>query len=124
MIKAIPFICHGVNDSMRQMAKLLGDKFVYVGEANGYVAIPPDHPFYGLGIEDDKVQSLTDLGISYAGMYIELFELEQIEFYSDERPGFDWWVFGFDTMYRFRKDWTKQTVYNKAKELAQRLNYE
>ena len=71
------------------------------GYANGYVAVPPSHPLYGLS--HDKVEVLFNVhgGLTFSDfMGIVNDERWSLEFLGDygEIPD-NWWVFGFDTQH-------------------------
>lgn len=90
------------------------------GYANGYVAIPPEHPLYGCDYDDFYVD--VHGGLTYARLgsvvkssfnpnYIELISLEDI-------PD-DYWVFGFDTMHwgDTLDNWSRENVIEEVKKL-------
>lgn len=85
------------NDEFR---KAVGDYFIANGGyANGYVAVPPEHPYHG----KDYDKPLVDVhgGLTFDASAKEVNELwKSLEFIGDETelPD-DYWVFGFDTLH-------------------------
>lgn len=77
---------------------------VECGYANGYVAVPPEHPFHGCHYDDanDAIDIHGGLTFSSSKSDIKNPEWENAEcigFNSfDEIPD-NYWVFGFDTMH-------------------------
>ena len=77
---------------------------VECGYANGYVAVPPEHPFHGLHYDDanDTIDIHGGLTFSSSKSDIKNPEWEDCEcigFNSfDEIPD-NYWVFGFDTLH-------------------------
>lgn len=77
---------------------------VECGYANGYVAVPPEHPFHGLHYDDanDTIDIHGGLTFSSSKSDIKNPEWENSEcigFNSfDEIPD-NYWVFGFDTLH-------------------------
>ena len=90
------------------------------GYANGYVAIPPEHPLHGCRYDDFDVDIHGGLTFSESAAmvkthfnpnFLELCELNDI-------PD-DYWVFGFDTMhYMDTLDyWSREMVIAEVKKL-------
>lgn len=93
-VKFIPFLNKVRNDAVRN------DKFFPTdcGYANGYVAVPPHHPLWGM--DYDQVNELVSVhgGLTYSGAYNEKLVSNAILLSEDEVPA-DSWIFGFDTMH-------------------------
>ena len=73
----------------------------YAGYANGYVAIPPEHPLFGKSYDEATAAGIdthggltfaekSDLLVKYWDSHLELLDGQLPEGY---------WVFGFDTMH-------------------------
>lgn len=96
-MKLIAFMNSTRNDEFR---KAVGDDFIANGGyANGYVAVPPEHPYYG----KDYDKPLVDVhgGLTFDASAKEVNERwKSLEFIGDETelPD-DYWVFGFDTLH-------------------------
>lgn len=79
------------------------------GWGNGYVAVPPTHPFYGLNYDNDAVEFAIDIhgGLTYS------------QYGNGVNVPKDWWVFGFDTShYNDNLDrWPKEAVEAETKRL-------
>lgn len=85
------------NDEFR---KAVGDDFIANGGyANGYVAVPPEHPYHGK--DYDKPLVYVHGGLTFDASAKEINERwKALEFIGDETelPD-DYWVFGFDTLH-------------------------
>lgn len=96
-MKLIAFMNSTRNDEFR---KAVGDDFIANGGyANGYVAVPPEHPYHG----KDYDKPLVDVhgGLTFDASAKEVNERwKSLEFIGDETelPD-DYWVFGFDTLH-------------------------
>lgn len=119
-MKTIAFI----NCKMNKDFAEVGLPNVSCGEANGYVAVPPEHPLYGKGTDD-----INDIdvhgGIVCSGYVNEdLVHDQDTEFLSDETniPS-GWWVFGFDTMHfgDNRNNWPRERVKEETLKLQEQL---
>lgn len=100
-MKLIAFINPARNNDFR---KSVGeDFFANGGYANGYVAIPPEHPYHGVdynkilvdvhgGLTFDSEMGRINKCNLQPGWNIEILEGET------SIPD-DWWVFGFDTLH-------------------------
>ena len=93
-VKFIPFLNKVRNDAVRN------DKFfpTECGYADGYVAVPPHHPLWGLHY--DRVNELVSVhgGLTYSRAYNERLVSDAILLSEDEVP-VDSWIFGFDTIH-------------------------
>jgi len=76
-----------------------GNPLLSCGYANGYVAVPPEHPMYGKGYDEVNVSIHGGLTFSEKKSNInnpEWWEnVEKLGFTEDVPE--DYWVFGFDT---------------------------
>lgn len=96
-MKLIAFMNSTRNDEFR---KAVDDDFIANGGyANGYVAVPPEHPYHG----KDYDKPLVDVhgGLTFDASAKEVNERwKSLEFIGDETelPD-DYWVFGFDTLH-------------------------
>ena len=90
MKKLVTFMHDGINS-------YLNDEGHGAGYANGYVAVPKDHPYYGKDYDDIEINIHGGLTFSNSGSYI-LKEWENIEMIEGtSRDLENSWVFGFDT---------------------------
>jgi hypothetical protein len=91
--KFIPFLNKVRNDEYNN-----SNPFYTCGYANGYVAVPPHHPLWGMHY--DQVNELVSVhgGLTYSGAYNERLVSNAILLSEDEVPA-DSWIFGFDTMH-------------------------
>lgn len=96
----IAYINSTVNNRCNNMSSIFPmiPASMEVGYANGYVAVPRDHPFFGKDYDDVDVEVHGGLTFAAPGSNIskDLPETEVLEgclYDLDE----DWWVFGFDT---------------------------
>ena len=88
MEKCIPFLSKVINDKLREKFEC--------GYANGYVAVPKTHPWFGksyVGDIEDQIE--VHGGLTYSGKFPTSSDLIMIE-KGDVLPE-DNWVFGFDT---------------------------
>lgn len=96
-MKLIAFMNSTRNDEFR---KAVGDDFMANGGyANGYVAVPPEHPYHGK--DYDKPLVNVHGGLTFDASAKEVNERwKSLEFIGDETelPD-DYWVFGFDTLH-------------------------
>ena len=93
-VKFVPFLNKVRNDAIRDN-KMFPQE---CGYANGYVAVPPHHPLWGM--DYDRVNELVSVhgGLTYSGAYNERLVSNAILLSEDEVPA-DSWIFGFDTMH-------------------------
>ena len=93
------------------------------GFANGYVAIPPNHPDYAINYADISVDVHGGLtfgeGMGEFKKHKKMLEyVTPIGFNSlDEIPD-DYFVYGFDTMHYGDEDMTKEDVVKETERLA------
>lgn len=100
-MKFIAFLNKTRNDEFR---KAVGDDFIANGGyANGYVAVPPEHPYHGKNYDDVPVEIHGGLTFDSDAASINLSTTgnwSNLEFLGEETslPD-DYWVFGFDTLH-------------------------
>lgn len=71
------------------LTKLVGDRVV-----NGYIAIPEDHPYYGMSHNE----LILDIPLTYSSTGKEAIKcLKNIKFIDDPCDLKDYWVLGFET---------------------------
>lgn len=107
-----------------QNKKYINSKYEIMrcGEANGYVAIPPEHPLYGKDFDD--ILGIDVHGGLTCSVPISKYKMEDTEFISDatEVPS-DWWLLGFDTMHSGdnKVNWPKERVKEETLKLQKQL---
>ena len=98
------------------------------GYANGYVAIPPDHPLHGKHYDTLDIE--IHGGLTYSGSMLDTLDfcasnrLEDVHFiYKDAVPIDDYWVFGFDTIHAgdSLNTWPKERVIAETENLRKLL---
>lgn len=122
-MKLIAFLNKTRNDNFR---KAVGDDFIdNCGYANGYVAIPTEHPYHG--VDYDKL--LVDIhgGLTFAASAKDINASEQwnnLEFLGEETnlPD-DYWVFGFDTLHFCDNitNWPRERCVNETLKLKEQF---
>lgn len=94
--KCYAFLNRQVNDRFNSQPLRVG---LTAGYANGYVAIPKEHPLYNVSYDDVDID--IHGGLTFAEMsdsVNKVFEQDKIEYLDGELPN-GYWVFGFDTMH-------------------------
>ena len=103
-MKLYAFLNNTVNKHFRESDALHGLRD-NVGYANGYVAVPPEHPLHGrdYNFANDYVE--VHGGLTFGAMMEEI----KADGWRDDTEGInidkfddipqDYWVFGFDTMH-------------------------
>ena len=83
------------------------------GWGNGYVAVPPSHPLWGVSYFD-----LEDIDVHGRLTYSEMNDVPGIFIDHPEIPN-NYWVFGFDTKHwdDTEKKWPKEAVEAETKRL-------
>lgn len=108
--KCIAFLHNEVNEKIR----------CDCGYANGYVAIPPEHPLHGCGYDDFYVDIHGGLTYSNSAAHVKTYfnpnflELCELNDIPD-----DYWVFGFDTMHYMDTldNWSRENVIKEVDKL-------
>ena len=90
------FLNSETNDKFRNLRDIDG------GYANGYVAIPPEHPLYEKTYDDAYEAGIEVHGaLTFSDSMPQIlysFDLGCVEWLDGEIPE-DYWVFGFDTIH-------------------------
>lgn len=101
-MKLIAFLNKARNDNFRQAVGM--DFFANGGYANGYVAVPPEHPYHGKDYDTPPVN--IHGGLTFAASANEINNTPNqngwgtLEFLGEEtKLQDDYWVFGFDTLH-------------------------
>lgn len=93
------FLNTSMNDHHRDLVSKYG---MDCGYANGYVAIPPEHPLYEKSYDDAYEAGIEVHGeLTFSASMPKIlynFDLGCVEWLDGEIPE-DYWVFGFDTMH-------------------------
>lgn len=96
--QCIAFLYNARNKEQNTMFEVI-PQIGSAGYANGYVAIPPEHPLFGKHYDYPEVDVHGGLTFSRPSRDIlELFDARAIELLDKEIPE-GWWVFGFDTFH-------------------------
>lgn len=103
-MKLYAFLNNSVNKDFAESNKRHGFA-VNVGYANGYVAVPPEHPLYGK--DYDTANEYIDIhgGLTFAASVDEIKHVgwrdntEGINIAKFDDLPKDYWIFGFDTMH-------------------------
>lgn len=96
-MKLIAFLNKTRNDEFR--AAVGDDFFANGGYANGYVAVPPEHPYHGKDYGSPPVD--VHCGLTFAASASEVNKYwKNIEILGEDTniPD-DYWAFGFDTLH-------------------------
>lgn len=118
------FLNSETNDKFRNL------RDVDCGYANGYVAIPPEHPLYEKTYYDAyEVGIEAPGGLTFSASMSKIlrgFDLGCVEWLDGEIPE-DYWVFGFDTIHGgdTLAFWSRERCIEETKRLKEQLeNYE
>ncbi len=89
------------------------------GYANGYVAVPPGHPYYG--VNEDNIPVDVHGGLTF-GAKADDFSFCPEFIYGDTIPD-DWWVFGFDTLHwgDYKEYWSRERCIAETIRLKEQL---
>lgn len=124
-MKLIAFLNKTRNDNFREAVG--EDFFANGGYANGYVAVPPEHPYHGI----DYYKLLVDIhgGLTFDASAKEINNAtsgkwSNLEFLGEETelPD-DYWVFGFDTLHCDDniKNWPRERCVEETLNLKEQL---
>lgn len=95
-----------------------------VGYANGYVAVPKGHPFFGKGYDDVNVSVHGGLTFATSGSNIAK-NLPETQVLEGNIQNLDdnWWVFGFDTCHYMDnlENWPREAVIAETLSLKKQL---
>lgn len=98
------------------------DSTLVAGYANGYVAIPKEHPYYGRDCNEINVDVHGDLTFSDFGKFFR--ESKTIEFINGSLKDIeDYWVLGFDTCHfgDNLENWPREAVIEETLKLKKIL---
>jgi len=101
-MKTKAFLNNQVQKKMQRDALYFGPQYLPpMGYANGYVAVPPEHPLYGKGYDDVDIDAWGGLTLAAvrSDCKWDAEHIEMIDGGSFADIPQDWWVFGFDTMH-------------------------
>lgn len=95
IINTEKYKCLGfINSTRNQHLQKYG---IDCGYANGYVAIPPEHPLYGIHYDDINTNIEVHGGLTFSERFC-FFKRTTPELLDSKIPD-NYWVFGFDTMH-------------------------
>lgn len=121
------FLNTSMNDHHRNLISKYG---MDCGYANGYVAIPTDHPLYEKSYDEAYEAGITvHGGLTYSDSIVNIlsdFDLWGVEWLDGEIPE-DYWVFGFDTIHGgdTLAFWNRERCIEETKRLKEQFeNYE
>lgn len=97
--KCFAFLSTAINDECRKTSGIWkGD----CGYANGYVAIPKNHPLYRKTYDEANDAGINvHGGLTFSASIVDVlsrFDLWGVDWLDGEIPE-DYWVFGFDTLH-------------------------
>lgn len=96
-LQLVAFLNSDINTRNNSMPK---EMLMSSGVANGYVAIPPEHPLFGKSMSDSEIEKLrVHGGVTFTGSFYECQEhFSSMRFLTPGiQPAPNWWVIGFDT---------------------------
>lgn len=99
--KCYAFLYSAVNDEVRSQLEKYTKCEHSTGYANCYVAIPNEHPLYGMcyGMINIKIHGGLTFSGSFESMKKEIIKNPDKVEYLDGEFSNDCWVFGFDTLH-------------------------
>lgn len=126
-MKLYAFLNNSVNKDFAESNKRHGFA-VNVGYANGYVAVPPEHPLYGKDYDTANEYISIHGGLTLAAKVDEIkhdgwrVNTEGINIAKFDDLPKDYWIFGFDTMHfndgpHHNREW----CINETKNLMEQL---
>lgn len=127
MKELIAYINSTVNNSFNSMSSTFPmiPASMGVGYANGYVAVPKDHPFFGKGYDEVGIEVHGGLTFACSGDNITVKSLPETEVLEGCLHDLDenWWVFGFDTCHYgdSLENWTREAVIDETLSLKKQL---
>lgn len=123
MKNLVPFLNSTVNRNFRVNTRKILSEFDNAGYANGYVAVPPEHPWYKKSVEEDALD--VHGGITFYGTSDRCCDWENIETIDDDTNllPLGWWVFGFDTLHAYDnlENWSKERCIEETLNLKRQL---
>lgn len=124
MKELIAFLNSTVNDGLNNLSCNVLPMFsLQAGAANGYVAVPKDHPYYGLGYDDVNVKVHGGLTFSCPGNNLPESWQESELVTGNLHDLKDYWVFGFDTCHHgdSLETWPRDRVIEEVLSLKKQL---
>lgn len=127
MKELIAYINSTVNNNFNNMSSTFPmiPTSMRVGFANGYVAVPKDHPFFGKDYDDVDVEVHGGLTFACPGNNITAADLPETEVLEGCLYDLDenWWVFGFDTCHYMDslENWPREAVIAETLSLKKQL---
>ena len=127
MKELIAYINSTANNSFNNMSSTFPmiPTSMGVGYANGYVAVPKDHPFFGKDYDDVDVEVHGGLTFACPGNNITAANLPETEVLEGCLYDLDenWWVFGFDTCHYMDNldNWPREAVIDETLSLKKQL---
>lgn len=127
MKELIAYINSTVNNNFNNMSSTFPmiPASMRVGFANGYVAVPKDHPFFGKDYDDVDVEVHGGLTFACPGNNITAADLPETEVLEGYLYDLDenWWVFGFDTCHYMDslENWPREAVIAETLSLKKQL---
>ena len=114
-----------INSDINKQRNESPDIWLAAGYANGYVAIPQNHPLYGKTWKDDLPELISReiTFTEYLSTCIALFKSIEILDDKMEFPADDYWVLGFDTTYCCDNltNWPRERVIDETLRLKNKL---
>lgn len=124
MQNLVPFLNSTANKRYREHAPILGVND-NGGYANGYVAVPPEHPWYGKSYEEVEDKIGIHGGLTFHAKSDECCAWDDIETINDDSNliPLGWWVFGFDTIHAYDNldNWNKEKCIAETLRLKEQL---
>lgn len=107
-----------------QRERLLTQSYFPCGYANGYVAVPPEHPYHGM--DYDNVPVNIHGGLTFGGDAKRITQnwKKHIEFLGEDTEIPDnYWIFGFDTLHwgDNLKKWSRENCIEETLCLKEQL---
>ena len=115
-----------LNSTINKMMQAFPSALCSCGYANGYVAVPPDHPVYCKDYHDVAVDVHCELTFGDSAKVVKQWkDIECIGFNSIDEVPDDYWVFGFDTLHYkdnlqiCNKEWCIEETLRLKKQLVE-----
>lgn len=127
MKELIVFINSTVNNRFNNMSSTFPTipVSISVGYANGYVAVPENHPFFGKDCDNIDVKIHGGLTFAGSGNRITAINFSETEVLEGCLSDLDenWWVFGFDTCHYedSLENWPREAVIAETLSLKKQL---
>lgn len=125
MKNLVPFLNSTVNRNFRVNTRKILSEFDNAGYANGYVAVPPEHPWYGKSYDDIYDEIEIHGGLTFHGTSDSCCNFKNLETIDDDTNTIPlgWWVFGFDTLHwgDNLENWSKERCIEETLNLKRQL---